>query len=247
MTLLAQHTPFDTVLLRFQSVLLGVGVALLVNWAFSPISYRLNLRVRVHQSMDTARKPLTLVRDAIASGQPAQLDGALAAFGPAFRQLAELQGVFEDLRREFSLQRRPGGLKLSEVYISERSVRELELVLHHAHDVAMATLRLKLNGGPDDKAALFQRASVSMDEALGELKAVGESRYGDAETAASVARTHLAPLVTDPCQGAPRHPNEDYTVWLSLSLALVQVHEHLEELARLMAKLGRSEEAAAAT
>lgn len=236
MTLLAQDTLAHTALLRFQSVLLGVVVAIAVNAIFSPISTQVNLAVRITRSVATVRDRLSALRAALVTHDAAALGAQLGAFQDTFRALGQVKDELADLRREFRLPGRPGRRSFGEVYFSDRCLRELELATHHAQDVAMASVRL-LREQPDD-GALVARAAEAVQQALDMLDMVQAGRFDRAEDLSMEARADLHALTADSTD-AERAPG-GYSPRLVLAFALIQLHGHLAELLQAAAWLDQA-------
>ncbi|MFN3429185.1 MAG: FUSC family protein, partial [Candidatus Sericytochromatia bacterium] len=186
MTLLVQATHVQTGILRFQAVLLGVAVALFMNAVFSPVFTQVNLAVRIQRSVATVRQQLAALRAALVAKDASTLEAGLGTFQDTFRHLGAVKDDLADLRREMRLPGRPGRRSFTEVYFSDRCVRELELITHHAQDVAMASQRLlrESDGGAQSAVALGM-ADGALLQALDVLDLVQEGHYDRAEAIAA--------------------------------------------------------------
>lgn len=229
MTLLVQATHIQTVILRFQAVLLGVAVALLMNAIFSPVFTQMNLAVRIQRSVATVRQQLAALRAALVANDAAALEAGLATFQDTFRHLGAVKDDLADLRRELRLPGRPGRRSFSEVYFSDRCVRELELITHHAQDVAMASQRLLGEAGGPSSTAALGTASEALLQAVDALDLVQEGRYDRAEAIAESARQALHRFA-EPNDAASTATPVGFSPRLVLAFALIQLHGHLAEL-----------------
>jgi uncharacterized membrane protein YgaE (UPF0421/DUF939 family) len=226
MTLLAQDTPFHTALLRFQSVLLGVVVAIVMNAVFSPIFTKLNLAVRVRRSLEAVKAQLASLRAALVAREASALEAQLTAFQGTFGQLVAVKNDLADMRREFRLPWRTGRRSYGEVYFSDRCLRALELATHHAQDVAMAALRLVREGGEPADGALVDAARDAMQAAVDLLDLVEASRFDRAGVLVTEARAWLpqAEDVPASAQAGGLSPR------LVMRFALIQLFAQLGEL-----------------
>jgi hypothetical protein len=132
----------DAYVLRLASVMLGVGTAGLVNVLVSAFWYRQIFGRRVAIAARAVERPLALLAQAFRARDPAGVRAADDAIDPVFRLLAELSGEFHDLRRELSLRRGWGGVEIRTALRQERAVAQLELVCHHARDLALVLREL---------------------------------------------------------------------------------------------------------
>ena len=234
MTLLAQETPFHTTLLRFQSVLLGVGVAIAMNALFAPLVSQMNLAVRMQRSLKTVRQQLATLHAALMTQDPDRLEATLGSFQGTFQQLSAAKGELSDMGREQGL---PWRRDPSEVYLSGRCLRELELVAHHAQDVAMAGVPLLRETASAPERPVVQGAIASLRLALDLLELAEQGRFERARAASVEERARLIRLSADNASSEHRTEAGVFSMRLVMLVALGQLHEHLSELILAAAEL----------
>lgn len=226
MTLLAQDTPFHTALLRFQSVILGVAVAIVFNAVFSPLFTKMNLAVRIERSIGAVRAQLLGLRAALVARDAGALEAQLASFQDTFRALGGVKDELADMRREFRLPWRPGRGSYGEVYLGDQCLRALELATHHAQDVAMAGVRM-LNEADAD---VMEAATRAVQQAVDLLDLVSAGRYDRAAELSAEARAQLHQLVAEAGTTAPATNTGRLSPRVVMRFALVQLHAHLGEV-----------------
>ena len=234
MTLLAQQTPFDTALLRFQSVLLGVGVGIAVNTLFAPLVSHGNMAVRLRRSLQTVREQLATLHAAFAAEDAPGLEAVQGSFQGAFSRLQASKAELADMGREVGL---PWRRDPAEVYLSGRGLRELELVLHHAQDVALAGVPLLVETAAAPERPVVQGAIASLAEALELLDLAREGHFARAHERSSEARARLQRLSAEHARLEGQASASVFSMRLVLLLALVQLHDHLAELVQAVAEL----------
>lgn len=218
-----QGTLTATVALRLTAVLLGFGVAVIVNAIFAYLAHRANYVVRLDAGLRAVARQLHAVSAPIGRRDAVALASALEGFGGTYRLLTALQDEVSDVRREFRLLPRPGGLSLTEVYFGDRALRELEDITHHAQDVAAATLRMlkahEASGGETAGIGRFFDQVVRIFDQLsaGNYAVAGEAMAGERERL-------LAAVEAD------RQAGGEPTAHAIALLGAIQLEAHLREL-----------------
>lgn len=158
------HGDLDAYGVRLASVVLGVGVAALVNLLVSASFYRGIFGRRVGIAAQAAAGPLALLAGAVEARDAARLREADLALGPVFRLLADLRDEFQDLRRELTLRKGWRG-DVRATLLQERIVDRLELVCHHARDLALMLRELYR-----DEEGIRDVAAMGVAEVLAETR-----------------------------------------------------------------------------
>jgi hypothetical protein len=179
---------------RLASVLLGVGVSAAVNLLVSAFWYREIFARRVGIAARAVERPLGMLAEAVRRADPVRLREADEALGPVFRLLGELRDELGDLRRELRLRRGWRGVRLRAVLLQERVAQRLELIAHHARDLALILRELyREPGGAEDAASVEVGAALS--EVHAALAACAARLRGEAIAIPTGVRSRYDPML----------------------------------------------------
>lgn len=234
-TLLFTHlTPLgslaQTAEIRILAVLMGVGVATLINYLFSYFRYRRMYYFRLRHALEQFESTLGSVRAAVARGDRAQLGCLVREIKSHARLVSMLYEESVDLRRESAV-KRPGDLDEDLIPRIELLAGYLESSCWHLHGVIDSAIDLMTEGSSVPPAVREQLEAVA-EMARESVAAIrdGHANFGELDAAAGTLKLPLFGM---------RLPELTLRAELILLTAdLLQVRLHAQRFASELGDLG---------
>ncbi len=135
-TLFPLQSIWDTVKIRFLSILLGIGSASLVNYLISFIRYKYLFYTRMLRVSDIVYTKFSKLVEGIYDKDIELLNSLLIEIEQIFRQISNLKNEIKDLRREIAWRKHISGINETVAFYMERILANFEVIIHHTYDIS---------------------------------------------------------------------------------------------------------------